>query len=287
MNATKLPGLIAAAELLALTRERGDDVLVLDASFDLVNPQAGALMHRAAHVPGAIHIDLECDLSGSRSGRNGRHPLPLPQAFAARMAALGADESMTIIVCDRNGGMYAARLWWMLRWVGHADVAVLDGGLAAWQGAGGAVESGPVPPRQQGRFGVRAALESTIDFAAVRAGLGSAPRLIVDARAVDRFRGENETLDPVAGHIPGAVNRYFRDNLNANGRFKPVEQLRAEWMAVLGRRAASDLVQQCGSGVTACHNLLALHAAGLGGSVLYPGSWSEWCAQDGAAVAVG
>jgi thiosulfate/3-mercaptopyruvate sulfurtransferase len=176
----------------------------------------------------------------------------------------------------------------MLRWAGHADARLLDGGMAAWRASGGAIETGPVTARGPGRFSLQAPLVEAVDHAALRAGLGHAGApLVVDARSADRFRGENETLDPVGGHIPGAVNRFFRDNLAADGRFKPADQLRAEWRAVIGDRPASELVQQCGSGVTACHNLLALEVAGLGTSRLYPGSWSEWCAQPGAPIATG
>jgi len=279
--------LIDATDLLKLLRDRAQEVLLLDASFDLADTAAGERDFESVHLPGAIHVHLDRDLSAPKTGSNGRHPLPQRDAFARRMAALGADEAMTIVAYDRNGSMYAARLWWMLRWVGHAEAAVLDGGLAAWLAGGMSVESGPARTLPPGRFPVRAPLEQTVDYATLRNGLEGQARLIVDARASDRFRGENETLDPVGGRIPGAVNRCFRDNLEASGCFKPAELLRAEWLQVIGDRPSAELVQQCGSGVTACHNLLALHAAGLSGSVLYPGSWSEWCAQPGAPVARG
>jgi thiosulfate/3-mercaptopyruvate sulfurtransferase len=164
---------------------------------------------------------------------------------------------------------------------------VLDGGIAAWRAAGGAIETGPGRQRLPGTFTLRPPRVAAVDYAALREGLGRGRRLIVDARAADRFRGENETFDPVAGHIPGAANRCFRDNLGADGCFKSGEQLRVEWLALMDGRVPGELVQQCGSGVTACHNLLAMAAAGLPGSVLYPGSWSEWCAQPGAPVATG
>ena len=280
--------LISAPELQSLIAQRGQGVLLLDASFDLSDVAAGQAAHADAHLPGAIYLHLDRDLSAAKTGRNGRHPLPSREAFAARLAGLGADAAMTLVAYDRNGGMYAARLWWMLRWLGHDAAAVLDGGLAAWRAAGGAVDSGPVAPRPPGRFPLRQPVVETVGTAELRVGLGSsAAPLIVDARAADRFRGENETLDPVGGHIPGAVNRCFRDNLGPDGRFKPGQQLRAEWRSLIGERAPAELVQQCGSGVTACHNLLALEAAGLAGSRLYPGSWSEWCAQPGAPVALG
>ncbi len=280
--------LISAPELQALLAADSRRCQIFDVSFDLADSTAGARSHAVAHVPGAIHVHLDKDLSAAKSGRNGRHPLPTREVFAQRMAALGADDGLSLVAYDGNGSMYAARLWWMLRWAGHADVRVLDGGLSAWRASGGAVHSGTVPAAAPGRFKLRPALVTQRDHAALLAGLGrpGAP-LIVDARSADRFRGENETLDPIGGHIPGATNRFFRDNLGADGCFKPAAQLRSEWQTVIGTRAATELVQQCGSGVTACHNLLALEVAGLPGAALYPGSWSEWCAQPGAPIATG
>jgi len=279
--------LISATELQTLLRERGDRVLLVDTGFDLADPAAGERAHAQSRLPGAVYLHLDRDLSGPRTGHNGRHPLPERGALAARLAAVGAGPHSTIVAYDASGGMYAARLWWMLRWLGHADAQVLDGGLAAWLAAGGAVDVGVAAARPPGRFEALAPLVSAIDHDALRAGLGQGTQLIVDARSPDRFRGENETLDPVAGRIPGAVNRFFRDNLAADGRFKPAAQLSDEWRALMGPRTPADLVQQCGSGVTACHNLLAMELAGLSGSRLYAGSWSEWCAQPGAPVAVG
>lgn len=280
--------LITAAQLQALLADGALPALVLDAGFDLSNPEAGRMAHAAAHVPGAVYLHLDDDLSAAKTGRNGRHPLPTREAFAQRMAALGARHEQALVVYDNSGGMYAARAWWMLRWLGHADVRLLDGGLAAWRAAGGALESGPVAPRAAGAMPLRPALVATIDLTTLRAGLGQtgAP-LIVDARGADRYRGENETLDPKAGHIPGAVNRCFRDNMDSSGLFKPAAKLRAEWQALIGDRAAATVVQQCGSGVTACHNLVALEQAGLAGSLLYAGSWSEWSAQPDAPIALG
>ena len=281
--------LITAPALRALLAS-GAPLLLCDCSFDLADPAAGARAHAQRHLPGALYLSLDADLSAPHTPANagrGRHPLPAADAFVQRLAGLGFDDSLPVVAYDSAGGMYAARLWWLLRWVGHAAVQVLDGGLAAWQAAGGALPGGAVAARPPGRLTQRPALVQTVDFAALLAGLGRPPRLIVDARAPDRFRGENETLDPVGGHIPGAVNRFFRDNLDADGRFKPAETLRAEWLAVLAGRQPADLVAQCGSGVTACHHLLALHAAGLAGAALYPGSWSEWCAQAQAPVATG
>lgn len=280
--------LIEPLALQALLARGAGHVRVCDCSFDLADPTAGERAFAQGHIPGAAYLHLDRDLSAAKTGRNGRHPLTTRDAFAARIAALGADDDTLLVACDAQGGMFAARLWWMLRWVGHARVAVLDGGLPAWRAAGGAIEAGPAEPAPRpGRFSLRPALVDTIDGATLRARLGEPGLQILDGRSADRFRGENETLDPVAGHIPGALNRPFKDNLDDAGRFLPLPVLRAQWQAVLAGRAPSTLVHQCGSGVTACHNLLALHALGLEGGALYPGSWSEWCAQPGAPVATG
>lgn len=261
--------------------------LVLDCSFELTDLSAGQRAYDAGHIPGARYVHLEHTLSSEKTGRNGRHPLPTREAFAQAMAALGANDDTQVVACDNAGGMYAARLWWMLRWAGHRAAAVLDGGIAAWQAAGQEVTSEVPVASAAGNFSLRPSLVGTIDYEGVKANLATGGKLVLDARAPDRFRGENETLDPVGGHIPGARNRLFRDNLAADGRFKPAAQLRAEFDAITGGRPASQLVGQCGSGVTACHNLLALEVAGLPGATLYPGSWSEWCAQPGAPVATG
>ena len=285
MTPTPSP-LISAAELQSLL-DGGAELQLFDCGFDLAAPDAGQAAFRAAHLPGARYLHLERHLCGPRTGGNGRHPLPGREAFAATLGAQGLRDDLPVVAMDGSGGMYAARLWWMLRWVGHPRVQVLDGGLAAWRAAGGALQAGDPPPAVPARFTLRPARVRTVDFDALRAGLGAGGPLIVDARGSDRFRGENETLDPVGGHIPGAVNRPFRDNLAADGRFKPADALRADWLAVLAGRAAEQSVAQCGSGVTACHNLLAMAVAGLDGASLYPGSWSEWCARDNAPVATG
>jgi thiosulfate/3-mercaptopyruvate sulfurtransferase len=262
-------------------------LLICDCSFDLADTAAGERAFAAAHLPGAVYLHLDRDLSAAKTGLNGRHPLPDRAQFADRIAALGVGDDTLVVAYDASGGMYAARLWWMLRWIGHGAAAVLDGGLGAWLASGGATESGVATPREHGNLHLREPLAGSVLHAALRAELGRPPRLIIDARAANRFRGEDESLDPVGGHIPGARNRFFKDNLGADGRFKSAQTLRAEWQALLAGRDAADIVHQCGSGVTACHNLLAMEAAGLTGSRLYPGSWSEWCAQPGAPVALG
>lgn len=252
-------------------------VVVVDCRHDLASPEAGEAAWRAGHIPGALFMHLDRDLSAAKTGCNGRHPLPTPEAFVALLGERGISPAHRVVAYDDAGGMFAARLWWMLRWVGHRDVSVLDGGLSAWKADGGALDTS-VRPLQSVSYPLGEVLPIA-DADAVRANLASAERLLVDARAPDRFRGENETLDPVGGHIPGAVNRFFKLNLADDGRFKPADALREEWRALIGDRAPGELVMQCGSGVTACHNLLALEVAGLGGAQLYPGSWSEWCSD--------
>jgi thiosulfate/3-mercaptopyruvate sulfurtransferase len=262
--------------------------VVIDCSFDLADPAAGREAYRTGHLPGAFYLHLDNELSGPKTGRNGRHPLPDPDGLVARLQALGVDDQTAVVAYDAQGGMFAARLWWLLRWIGHDAVAVLDGGKDAWIKAGLPLEHDATPePEFPGKVQRRKSLVPTVDAAALLSNLDSARLLVVDARAPDRFRGENETLDPVGGHIPGAANRFFKDNLGTDGRFKPAGTLRAEFGAVLGARAPAQAVMQCGSGVTACHNLLALEAAGLGGAALYPGSWSEWCADPARPVATG
>ena len=278
--------LIQPAELARLLREKPEAVVVCDCSFDLADHGAGRRAYEAGHVPGAAYLHLEEVLSGAKTGRNGRHPLPDRDALAAHMAALGVSDATQVVAIDAADGMYAARLWFLMRWLGHAAVAVLDGGLAAWRAAGQAIDVAPPRARPGGDLVARPSLVRTVDYDAVAAG-ASGDRLILDARAPDRFRGENETLDPIGGHIPGARNRFFRDNLTRDGRFKAPDVLRAEFAAVLRGRPANETVAQCGSGVTACHNLLAMEVAGLHGAALYPGSWSEWVAQPGAPVARG
>lgn len=279
--------LIQAPALQALLQADPAAVLVLDCSFDLTDPDAGKRIYDAGHVPGAAYVHLDRDLSGPKTGSNGRHPLPAREDFAARMAALGASPDTQVVAYDNAGGMYAARLWWMLRWIGHEAVAVLDGGLDAWREAGfPASDKGPMP-HAPGTLAVRPALVSTVDYATLRERVDRREGLVMDARAADRFRGENETLDPVGGHIPGARNRFFRDNLTGKGRFKDAESLRREYETAMAGTPASQVVSQCGSGVTACHNLLAMEVAGLHGASLYPGSWSEWCSRPDAPVATG
>jgi thiosulfate/3-mercaptopyruvate sulfurtransferase len=268
--------LISAAQLKAL-----NDAFIVDCSFDLTDASAGQKAYAASHIAGAAYLHLEQHLSAKKLGTppvNGRHPLNNMRDIEHHLASIGVNAHQQIICYDRNGGMYAARLWWMLRWLGHEAVAVLDGGFAAWQAAGGAVDAA-TPHYAQGSFKARASLSSHVPKQDVAANLRSKQRIVMDARAPERYRGEVEPLDPVAGHIPGAVNRNFKDNFQADGTFKPLEQLHREFTALLGRYKAHEVIHQCGSGVTACVNLLAMEHAGLHGALLYPGSWSEWCAD--------
>lgn len=266
--------LISAAELQALPPTAA---LILDLSFDLADPGAGERAYASGHLPGAHYLNLDRDLSGAKTGSNGRHPLPTREALAARLAGLGLQPGQQVVCYDAQGGMYAARAWWMLRWLGHAAVAVLDGGLAAWQASGGGLEQTPPQQPATGSFQLGDSLVGSLDAGQLLARLGTLR--LIDARAEERFRGEVEPLDKQAGHIPGASNRLFKNNLAADGRFKSAALLRAEFEPLLAPYGAAQVVHQCGSGVTACHNLLAMEHAGLTGSRLYPGSWSEWSAD--------
>jgi thiosulfate/3-mercaptopyruvate sulfurtransferase len=270
---------------------------LIDCRFDLMRPEAGRQAYLEAHIPGARYADLNRDLSAPVGADTGRHPLPMPAAFAAVLARLGISNDSQVIAYDDANGSFAARLWWMLRWVGHDAVAVLDGGFQAWRKQGGPLQSGePAPaaigdghftPRPgagaAGGVGTSAALVTTAGLEHMLFEPGAAaptPRapkpLLVDARAPERFAGTVEPIDSVAGHIPGAVNHPFAANLAADNRFLPAAQLKARWLERLAGTAPENLIAMCGSGVTACHNLLSLEVAGLPGAKLYAGSWSEW-----------
>jgi thiosulfate/3-mercaptopyruvate sulfurtransferase len=281
--------LIQLPELLALQSSETPWV-VLDTRFDLTSPDAGEKQYLQSHVPSSHYAHLERDLSGSKhdaSGRfQGRHPLPEREDFAATVAAWGITPNTQVVVLDDQAAMFAARAWWMLRWLGHEAVAVLDGGLAAWINAGQPVSGDNTPKAFNPMpYPQRTSLVGIANVKTVMAQLGQ--RRIVDARAPERFRGDIEPLDAAAGHIPGARNRPFKDNLQADGRFKSAAILRHEWQTVLAGTSPTDVVHQCGSGATACHNLLALEIAGLEGGLLYPGSWSEWSSDTARPVAKG
>jgi thiosulfate/3-mercaptopyruvate sulfurtransferase len=241
---------------------------------DLGDHSLGKRKYDEGHVPGAHFLRVETDLSGPHTGKNGRHPLPTIDAFVATMSALGVDASKQVVAYDGGTSTYSARLWWMLRWLGHRNAAVLDGGFRAWESAG-LPTSTEVPERRPARFEPKVS-ETPVTLDSLVAHRDEPDYTLVDARGADRFRGENETIDPVAGHIPGSRSRPFTTNLNKDQTFKDVATLREEFAALLAGRAPEQIVHSCGSGVTACNNLLAMELAGLTGSRLYPGSWSEW-----------
>ncbi|WAS95701.1 sulfurtransferase [Nannocystis punicea] len=286
MPQTRYTTLISADNLVERLAAAPADVAVFDCRFDLADTGAGEASFHAGHIPGAHYLHLDRDLSGRKTGTNGRHPLPSRDALVATLADRGLRQGQQVVAYDAQGGMYAARLWWLLRWLGHDSVAVLDGGLQAWQAAGQPLTS-ETPQPARGDFRASTPLESPVDVHAVLANLTSRARTVVDARAPDRYRGENETIDPVGGHIPGAINRFFKDNLAADGRFKAGPELHEQFATLLAGTEPNRVILQCGSGVTACHNALALEIAGLHGASLYPGSWSEWSADPARPVATG
>jgi len=273
------PQLITAEQLQGLMGS-GTPLVVFDCSFELMKPAAGDQQFADAHIPGAVRADLDRHLSaqpGAPAASGGRHPLPSREDFALWLGRVGFANRMQAVVYDRQGANYCGRLWWMLKWAGHEAVAVLDGGLEAWYAAGGVVTSGAGTAHSPQLFHLskeRAALAVT---AHISANLGRPSQNIIDARAAARFRGEVEPLDPVAGHIPGALNRPFGSNIGPDGRFKPAAVLKEEFLALLAGRKPSTVVHHCGSGVSAVPNILAMDIAGLGRQALYAGSWSEWC----------
>ncbi|MCW8164506.1 sulfurtransferase [Verminephrobacter aporrectodeae subsp. tuberculatae] len=274
--------LICAPDLQSLAAS-GAPLMVFDCSFELTQPAAGAGQYAQAHIPGALYADLNANLSAGHGAPDavcgGRHPLPGRERFALWLSGLGFSNAMQAVVYDRQGANYCARLWWMLKWLGHDAVAVLDGGLQAWQAAGGALAQGAEPARPAAHFQPAPALLRLATAADVLRQLRQPGQTVVDARSAARYRGEVEPLDPVAGHIPGALNRPFTENVAADGRFKPAAVLRAEFDTLLAGRDPATVVHQCGSGVSAVPNLLAMEVAGLGRTALFAGSWSEWCSD--------
>jgi thiosulfate/3-mercaptopyruvate sulfurtransferase len=276
--------LVTAALLASHLGER--DWLPVDCRFELADPGAGQRAFAQGHVPGAVYAHLDRDLSGARGPRTGRHPLPDPAIFAARCAALGIGPGVRVVAYDDTAGLFAARLWWLLRAVGHGEVAVLDGGLAAWRHAQLPLTTVPTEPRAQPAWAPKSPV-GAVTGDEVAALLGAAQCRLLDVRARERYTGETEPLDPVAGHVPGAYNLPQSGNLRSDGHFLSAAQLRARYEQALGRFPASAAVVMCGSGVTACHSLLALELAGLAGARLYAGSWSEWCRQPERPIAIG
>ena len=295
--------LITAEQLQALLASPGRCRL-FDCSFDLMQPQAGRQQYLQAHIPGAVYANLDTDLSArhgvagahgvltahegaDQPASGGRHPLPSREKLAIWLSSVGFSNDMQAVVYDRNGANYCGRLWWMLKWAGHEAVAVLDGGLQAWQATGASVASGEEPAHFQASFFAGPEKAQLVNGEAVATRLGQPGQTLVDARAPARFRGEVEPLDPVAGHIPGALNRPFSQNLGPDGKFKPAEQLRAEFLSLLAGRDATSVIHHCGSGVSAIPNLIAMEIAGLGRTALYAGSWSDWCSDPARPVARG
>jgi thiosulfate/3-mercaptopyruvate sulfurtransferase len=291
--------LISADELKSLQRS-GARLMVFDCSFELANPAAGEEAWRKAHIPGAVYANLDTALSDEGvvepdgthhphpdAASGGRHPLPSRERFAMWLSSVGFANDMQAVAYDRNNAAYCGRLWWMLKWAGHEAVAVLDGGLAAWQASGGEVTDREEPAHFQSNFELGPELRKLVTTREVLAHLGRDDQTVVDARAAPRYRGEVEPLDPVAGHIPGALNRPFADNIAGDGRFKPASQLRAEFEKVLAGHDPSTVVHHCGSGVTAVPNLIAMEVAGFAPTALYAGSWSDWVSDPSRPVAKG
>ena len=257
--------------------------VIFDCRHELTNPDYGAAAYAQSHLPNAHFASVDLDLSSRPTGSNGRHPLPTADVFAAWLGSKGVTNDVQVVGYDNAAGVYASRLWWMLRWVGHDAVAVLDGGWDAWLAAGKPTTK-DVPKPVPATFFPQVR-DVKVDAAHIVANLQSGHMKVIDARSNDRFHGQNETIDPVGGHIPGAVNRFFKKNVDDSGRFRPGVELQREFRALIGDTPVQNVVHQCGSGVSACHNLLAMELAGMGGSRLYPGSWSEWVADPARPVA--
>jgi thiosulfate/3-mercaptopyruvate sulfurtransferase len=274
--------LIGADELAAVI----DRCLVVDARHDLIDTAAGRRDWAQGHLPGAAFVAMDDQLSAPKNGRNGRHPMPEREQVRALLAALGLSDDMQLVVYD-GGNAVSGRLWWMAKWIGHDAVAVLDGGIAAWQRAGYPVTAEPPAPRPPGALSLRAPLVTLVDAGETARAAADGARRVVDARPAERYRGEVELIDPVAGHIPGAVSRPWTSNVREDARLKPAPVLRAEFDALLAGRPPSAVVHSCGSGVSACLNVLAMMHAGLPGGSLYGGSWSEWIADRSRPVALG
>ena len=275
--------LISTTELAAIAND--PNLVIVDTRHDLMNPSIGRDAYAAAHISGAIYLSIDEDLSGAKTGKNGRHPLPEPEAFAATLGTKGISNTSKVVVYDQGSAMFVGRLWWMLRWLGHDNVFVLDGGIAQWQKEGRAVETTP-NVRPATTFNASPRHHMRLTAAQTQASLTDPTKRILDARATERYRGEVEPVDPVAGHIPGAFNRAFPNNLR-DGIFKPADELKREFEVVLAGRSPEQLIHQCGSGVSALANMIAMEHAGLSGSALYAGSWSEWCSDDSRPVAKG
>jgi thiosulfate/3-mercaptopyruvate sulfurtransferase len=276
--------LIQPEELARIAAD--ENVAILDCRHDLARPQWSDQAYAEGHIPGAVQAHLDRDLSAPIGPHTGRHPLPDVAKLAETLGRWGIDASVQVVAYDQGNNAYGARAWWLLRWLGHRNVAVLEGGFAAWQEAGLPVSREPAI-RKPRTFTAHPDDSAFLTTAQLQQALSRNSVALIDARGADRFAGENETIDPVAGHVPGATNRPFAKNMDASNRFLPREELRRQWSALLGSRPPAEVISMCGSGVTACHNLLALELAGLTGAKLYAGSWSEWIRDPNRAVAKG
>ena len=285
---------LISVEQLKSQQASGQDLMVFDCSCDLMKPEMADLMFVSKRILGAkqAHLDRNLSTHEASAVNGGRHPLPARESVVAWLQSLGFTNHMQAVVYDRNGANYCGRLWWMLKWLGHDAVAVLNGGLQAWEASGGQVESGEpqdlsATKTAANAFALKPALREWVSTSELAPQVGRPSLTLIDARGAARYRGEVEPIDPVAGHIPGALNRPFTDNLNADGFFKSPEQLRTEFETILAGRDSQSVVHHCGSGVSAVPNILAMELAGLGVTRLYPGSWSEWCNTPGMACAKG
>ena len=286
---------LISSEQLQTLLANGAPLRIFDCTFDLMQPHVGEQQYLDSHIAGAVYADLDTALSAKHGAlgahgvitatgtdapaSGGRHPLPNREKFATWLSEVGFSNDMQAVVYDRNGANYCGRLWWMLKWAGHDNVAVLDGGLQAWVAAGGQITAGEEPAHFQSNFVLQQSLLELVATKTVADNLGQPAQTIVDARGAPRFRGEVEPLDPAAGHIPGALNRPFASNIGPDGKFKPAAVLKAEFETLLAGRDPASVVHQCGSGVSAVPNLLAMQIAGLGNTGLYAGSWSDWCSD--------
>ncbi|MCB1597303.1 MAG: sulfurtransferase [Gammaproteobacteria bacterium] len=259
------------------------DLVVVDCRFNLQQPAAGSRLYAERHIPGAYYADLDRDLAGPRTAETGRHPLPDVEDLQQLLSGFGIGPETRVVVYDEGGGALAARLWWLLRWLGHTEVSLLDGGFAAWCAAGLPIST-EVPARRKGRFVARPGSMPVATTRNIEAALGTARILLLDLRSHDRYLGRVEPIDPVAGHVPGAVSAPFSRNLGPDGRFLPAAELRRNYSAMIGDRPVAEVVCMCGSGVTACHGIFALELAGWPGAGLYVGSWSEWIRSAGRPV---
>ena len=289
--------LISVEQLANFAKSSAQPLMIFDCTFDLMKPELGQQQFDEAHIPGAIYVNLDKHLSSKNdlaAASGGRHPLPSRETFAAWLSSIGFTNAHQAVVYDRNGVNYCGRLWWMLKWVGHEAVAVLDGGLQAWQAVGGAVENAVETSKTASKFKIipsnytlAGELVALAAINTVANNLNKFSQTVLDARGAPRFRGEVEPLDPAAGHIPGALNRPFTENIGADGKFKPVEVLKAEFAKLLAGRDPNTVVHHCGSGVSAVPNVLAMELAGFGRQALFAGSWSEWCSEPTRPVAQG